>query len=146
MEHIPLVEPRVLVLVDRDSPGAVSNALGHLFEDFIGRLLGRYGYIEPRAENMRVTARGVEIDIRVHHRLTGHKAIVECKAYTSPVRGELLQQFYGTLSVARFEDPNLQGFFIALPRLTAEGQEQADLISERDSNFKLLTASSIIDI
>jgi hypothetical protein len=84
--------------------------LGHLFEDFIGKLLERYGYGEPRAENLRVTARGVEIDLQVRHRLTGSRAIAECKAYTSPVRGELLQQFYGTLTVARFDDPDTQGF------------------------------------
>ena len=146
MQSVTLADPRVLVLVDRDSPGAVSNALGHLFEDFIGKLLERYGYEEPRSENMRVTARGVEIDIKVRHRLTGHCAVAECKAYTSPVRGGLLQQFYGTLSVARFEDPDLQGFFIALPRLTPEGDEQAALILEHDNKFRVLTASTVSDI
>jgi hypothetical protein len=115
MQSISVAEPRVLVLVDRDSPGASSNAVGHLFEDFIGMLLERFGYGEPRAENLRVTARGVEIDLEVRHRLTGNRAIVECKAYTSPVRGEFLQQFYGTLTVARFDDRDTQGFFIALP-------------------------------
>lgn len=146
MQSISVAEPRVLVLVDRDSPGASSNAVGHLFEDFIGKLLERFGYGEPRAENLRVTARGVEIDLEVRHRLTGNRAIAECKAYTSPVRGEFLQQFYGTLTVARFDDPDTQGFFIALPRLTAEGQEQAALITERDNKFRLLTASTVVDI
>lgn len=93
-----------------------------------------------------MTARGVEIDLEVRHRLTGNRAIAECKAYTSPVRGEFLQQFYGTLTVARFDDPDTQGFFIALPRLTAEGHEQAALITERDNKFRLLTASTVVGI
>jgi hypothetical protein len=65
---------------------------------------------------------------------------------TCPVRGEFLQQFYGTLTVARFDDPDTQGFFIALPRLTAEGHEQARLITERDNKFRLLTASTVVDV
>ena len=138
MQTISLAGPRVLVVVDGDSPGAVSNAIGHLFEDFMARLLELYGYGQPRPENLRVTARGVEIDLEVRHRLTGSKrAIAECKAYTSPVRGELLQQFYGTLTVARFDDPDTQGLFIALPRLTAEGHEQAKVIAARDQQIPI---------
>jgi hypothetical protein len=145
MDIIPLVDPRVLVLVEGDSAGAVANKAGHLFEDFIGRLLARYGYEEPRAGNVRVTARGIELDLSVRHRLTGHRAIVECKAYSSPVRSAELEAFYGKLTVARFADPDAHGYFVALPRLTAEGTEQAAHIMERDNRFKALNASDVVD-
>src|ERR1035437_1917097 len=116
MNTIQVSDPRVLILAEGDSPGAVSYAAGHLFEDFVGRLLERYGYAEPRTDTLRVTARGVELDVRVRHKLTGHRAIAECKAYSSAVPVEQLAAFYGKLTVARFNDPDTLGFFIALPR------------------------------
>jgi hypothetical protein len=145
MQRIPLVDPRVLVLVEGESSGAIANATGHLFEDFVGRLLERYGYHEPHAENVRVTARGIELDLSVRHRLTGQRAIAECKAYTSPVRGEALEAFYGKLTVARFDDADTQGFFVALPRLTAEATEQASHIMDRDNKFRVLVAQDVVD-
>lgn len=145
MERIQVVDPRVLVLVEGESSGAIANATGHLFEDFVGRLLERYGYHEPRAENVRVTARGIELDLSVRHQLTGHRAITECKAYTSPVRAEALAAFYGKLTVARFDDADTQGFFVALPRLTAEAAEQASHIMGRDNKFRFLIAQDVVD-
>ena len=145
MDLIPFVEPRVLVLVEGDSQGAIAHATGHLFEDFIGRLLGCYGYHEPRAENIRVTARGIELDLEVRHQLTGQRAIAERKAYSSPVPSAALEAFYGKLNVARFDDSETQGFFVALPRLTAEATEQARHIMDRDNKFKLLVAQDVVD-
>jgi hypothetical protein len=145
MNTIQVSDPRVLILAEGDSPGAVSYAAGHLFEDFVGRLLERYGYSEPRTDNLRVTARGIELDLQVRHKLTGHPAIAECKAYSNAVAGEQLAAFYGKLTVARFNEPDTQGFFVALPRLTAEATEQSKHIMSRDPRFKSLIAQDVVD-
>jgi hypothetical protein len=58
----------------------------------------------------------------------------------------MLQQFYGKLTVARFDDADTQGFFVALPRLTAEGHEQASHIMSRDNKFKVMTAHDVVDV
>ncbi|MGJ5819931.1 nSTAND1 domain-containing NTPase [Paludibaculum fermentans] len=145
MNIIQVSDPRVLILAEGDSPGAVSHAAGHLFEDFVGRLLERYGYSEPRTDNLRVTARGIELDLQVRHKLTGHPAIVECKAYSNAVAAEQVAAFYGKLSVARFNEPDTQGFFVALPRLTGEATEQSKHIMNRDLRFKSLIAQDVVD-
>lgn len=145
MNTVPVVDPRVLILVDFDSPGANSNAAGHLFEDFVGRLLERYGYAEPRTDSLRVTMRGVELDVRVRHKLTGNRAIAECKAYTNAVSADQLAAFYGKLAVARFDEPDIQGFFIALPRLTGDASEQSKHIEGSDGHFKALIAQDVVD-
>jgi hypothetical protein len=92
-----------------------------------------------------VTARGVELDVRVRHKLTGHPAIAECKAYSNAVSVEQLAAFYGKLAVARFNEPNTQGFFLALPRLTAEATEQSRHIEGRDPHFRSLIAQDVVD-
>ncbi len=100
MQPIPVTDARVLVLVE-DEGGRGSNAAGHLFEDFVARLMSLYGYQEPTTRDLRTTSRGIELDITLRHGMASHKAIAECKAYSSPVRSELLVQFYGTLMVLR---------------------------------------------
>ena len=135
MENIPPQEPRVLVLADGDSPAAVANARGHLFEEFTGRIMERYGFQEPRRDRLNVTANGIELDLSVRHRLTRQPALVECKAYSSPVRAHMLSSFYGKLIVQRFNEPETHGFFVALPRLVPEGQEQARAIASSDTKF-----------
>src|SRR5262249_39905583 len=140
-----VVEPQIVVLVDADSDGARANAVGHLFEDFIGRLLALYGYTDPRTDDLHVTVRGIELDITARHQLAGHNTIVQCKAYTSTVKGSFLQQFVGRLTMLRLDDPEAHGFFIAIPRLVAEAQEQARYVMERDRHFKVLNSYDVVD-
>ena len=135
----------MLILAEGESTGAKSYASGHLFEDFVARLLARYGYQEPRADNIRVTARGIELDLKVRHKLTGQSAVAECKAYSTAIPSEQLEAFYGKLSVARFAEPDVQGFFVALPRFTAEATEQARHIASRDAQFKTLISQDVVD-
>ena len=44
---VAVADPVVLVLADGPSRAAVSNAKGHLFEQFVAQLLHTYGYDEP---------------------------------------------------------------------------------------------------
>jgi hypothetical protein len=144
LESLAISDPIVLVLADGATPAAVNNAKGRLFERFVAHLLHAYGYEAPETENLDVTADGIEIDIVANHRLTRQPAIVECKAYSSPVKAALLGTFHSKLVVRRYADPNTHGYFVALPRLTSQGKEQADLISQNDSAFTVLTANGVI--
>lgn len=139
-------DPIVLVLAEGPSTAAVSNAKGHLFEKFVARLLNIFGYNEPTQEKLNVTAEGIELDVVAVHEMNGQQAVAECKAYSSPVAAEKLDAFYGKLATRRFSAPNTQGYFVALPRLTPPGQEQASRIQANDPAFKVLTATGVVEL
>ncbi|MEV0950472.1 restriction endonuclease [Promicromonospora sp. NPDC050249] len=140
-------DPLVIVLAHGDSQSAVNNAKGHLFEDFIARVLSTYGYEEPKRENLNVSESGVELDVVVRHTLDGAEAIVECKAYSSAVSAEKLSAFYGKLAARRLDSPGeLRGLFVAIPRLTSDGAEKARKIQEGDQRFRSLNAVTIWDL
>jgi hypothetical protein len=144
LQVLALSDPVVLVLAEGDTPATVNNARGHLFERFVARLLQAYGYEAPTAERLNVSADGIELDVSVTHRLTGQPAIAECKAYSSPVKAGMLGTFHSKLVVSRFTRPTMHGFFVALPRLTSQGLEQAQLINAHDSGFTVLTATGVV--
>lgn len=131
---------QVLVLPDLDSKGGK----GGLFERFIARHLAeQYGFQSPTSSNLNVTSEGIELDITARHKLTGGQAIAECKAYNRNVKAAELAAFYGKLTIERFEDANAFGLMVALPRLTADGEEKAREIEAKDSAFKYLSANDI---
>jgi hypothetical protein len=136
--------PVVLVLAEGKTLQERSNARGHLFESFIARLLSAYGFSDPSTKNLNVTANGIELDVVATHKLTGERAVVECKAYTTNVRVDALSAFYGDLSVLRLEDPAVFGWFVAIPGLTSEGAEQAKHIESHDSKFRLMIAEDVV--
>lgn len=130
----------VLVLPDPDSKGGK----GGLFERFIARHLAeQYGFESPTSSNLNVTSDGIELDVTARHKLTGGQAIAECKAYNRSVKAAELAAFYGKLTIERFEDASAFGLMVALPRLTADGEEKAREIEARDSAFKYLSANDI---
>jgi hypothetical protein len=135
MKTLVLNDPQVLVLAEGDTPSAIANSRGHLFERFVARLLANFGFEEPRVENLNVTAEGIELDVAVNHQLTQQPAIVECKAYSAPVSAEKLDAFFGKLNVRRFRAAETHGFFFAIPRLTQPGLEQAKAIAQEDTKF-----------
>lgn len=139
-------DPMILILADGDSQGAISNAKGHLFEDFLAQVLHNSGYEKPRRENLNVTSNGVELDISLRHAVDQTTTVAECKAYTAPVRAEQLAAFYGKLCIKRMTEPDLRGLFVAIPRLTADGHEQAAQIGASDKSFRVLTAATIWDL
>jgi hypothetical protein len=143
---LTLADPIVLVLANGDTPSAISNARGHLFETFVAHLLHTFGYNKPRTDRLNEVSAGIELDVSADHELTKQPAVVECKAYTSPVTAALLGTFHSKLVTRRYREPTTQGFFVAIPRLTANAKEQADLISGHDPGFTVLTAQSIVDL
>ncbi|MCW2904178.1 MAG: hypothetical protein JWO67_6443 [Streptosporangiaceae bacterium] len=143
---LTVADPVVLVLAQGDTPAAISNARGHLFEAFVARLLHTYGYSDPTTERLNVIADGIELDVVASHEMSGQGAIAECKAYTSPVPASMLGTFHSKLITHRYETPSAQGFFVAIPRLTANGHEYARKISTHDRGFHILTAGDIADL
>jgi hypothetical protein len=146
VENVVVRDPLVLVIADGDSPGAISHARGHLFEQFMANVLHLLGYEKPTTRSLNVTSSGVELDLAVRHELDQIDALAECKAYTSPVKSEQLAAFYGKLSAARLVEGDTRGLFVAMPRLTGDGHELADRISAADKAFRLITAIDLWDI
>ncbi len=141
-----LSDPVVLVLADGETQSAENNARGHLFESFVAQLLHVYGYNKPTRQRLNVSREGIELDITAIHELTAYDAMAECKAHTSPINAAMLGNFHSKLITTRYKAPDTHGFFVALPRLTTNGQEQANLIAAHDSKFKVLTASHVVEL
>ena len=133
----------LLVLAEGDSPGAIAHARGHLFEVFVAKLLESYGYHKPTQSRVNVNSNGIELDIVTHTRLEDRVAIVECKAYTQAVAAKELTNFYGKLTVKRFESSDALGLIVVVPSLTADGQEFAKSIAAKDKNFRYMDSQDI---
>ena len=137
-------DPQVLVLVDADNPGQANYRRGHLFEEFMARVMELYGYSEPHTTNLNVAADGVEIDIELKGALSGEPAMAECKAYSKPIVASQLTSFYGKLALRRFEDPHIRGYFVAIPRLTPDADNVAKKYQKADSKFRVLNALDLV--
>ena len=113
---------------------------------FFAKVLEGYGYVSPTSSHVNVTSDGIEIDVAVSHKLTNRLAIAECKAYANNVAAKELTSFYGKLGAQRLtSDSGCDGFFVSLPRLTAQGEEQARAIAERDKSFFYLNSNDIVE-
>lgn len=133
-------DTKVIVLPDDGEP----TTEGALFERFVGKLLAEsYGFDQPTTQSLNVTADGIELDVVANHRLTGGKAIAECKAYTRPVKAAELAAFYGKVAADRLDGNQTFGVMFALPRLTADGGEKAREIASKDGNFRYLSADDL---
>lgn len=139
---LAIPDPQVLVLAEGATDSTIANARGHLFERLLALLLTRYGYEDPVRNRLNVTSQGIELDVTATHGLTRRPAIAECKAYSSPVPAGKLEEFYGKLASRRFAVPDTHGFFVAIPRLTPQGAEQAEVFSGNDPNFTLINYGS----
>lgn len=136
---------QVQVVVVATKAGS-SDRQGALFEAFVARLLAQLGYEASTSSNLNVTSNGIELDVRTSHRLTHAPLIAECKAYSSNVPASTLDSFYGKLRVERFARDDTEGLFVAVPRLTANGEEQAALIEKNETRFRYLNADGIVTL
>ncbi|MGW1504733.1 nSTAND1 domain-containing NTPase [Streptomyces mirabilis] len=147
MERLAVQDHQVLVLAAGDTVAARSNAKGHLFENFVALLLHEYGYEAPTTSNLNVHSDGIEIDIAATNVITHQAAVVECKAYTSNVRAQACTSFLGKLQLARYEgDPNVFGYFFAMPRLVAEGEEVARKAMANDKLFRYFNVTDVVEL
>src|SRR5680860_1804180 len=100
MRLMAVQDTKVLVLSDDGEP----RTKGALFERFIAKLLAdHYGFDQPTTQSINVTADGIELDVVATQKLTGGKAIAECKAYTRTVKAAELAAFYGKLAADRLD-------------------------------------------
>jgi hypothetical protein len=136
-------DPQVLVLAAGDSIGAQNQAKGNLFEQFIGRLFAAYGYEEPTRERFNVSENGLELDLVIRHKLSGEPAVIECKAYSNPVRAHLVSSFFGRYVAKQRRESALRGYFVALPRLVPDGAEFARSV-EDDDRFTVMIAHDVL--
>lgn len=146
MDQVSVDDPQILVLAPGDTKSSIANSRGHLFEEFVAQILHSYGYEKPTTSHLNVTSDGIELDVVATHRLSGAKAIAECKAYSTNVHAQAVTSFYGKLGMERYDSPNCHGFFFALPRLTAQGVEQAKKMTERDPHFTYVDSVRVAHI
>lgn len=143
MDRLTVQDPVLVVLAAGDTQSAINNARGHLFERFIAQLLHEYGYDQSSESDLNITSEGIEIDLTTVHSFSSHQAIVEGKAHTSNVRARVLTDFYGELTLHRFDQPDAHGYLFVTPRLVPEGEEQARKAMSRDSKFQLIASKSV---
>ncbi|WP_170191995.1 nSTAND1 domain-containing NTPase [Saccharothrix syringae] len=146
MDQITVDTAAVVVLAEGTSTSEISNKRGHLFEKFIAKLLATQGYSDPHPENLNPTSEGIELDVRARNIVTGEQLICECKAYSSNVRVPPLMTFIGKFSLAQAKDKQTKGLFIALPRLTPEAKEQAELAEATFPGFRYLGSYEICEL
>ena len=128
------------------SLGAINHKKGHLFEKFIVRILEFDGYADPTPANLNVTSQGIELDVSTNHRLTGHRLIAECKAYSTNLKAKDLTNFYGKLAAERFGDKDTVGLFVAIPGLVGPAEEKLKQFRENDSNFMCWRSKEVFEI
>lgn len=139
-------DPIFIFLTTEDTQGGHSNRKGHLFEMLMVHVMHSLGYAKPTTQHLNVKADGIELDISTQHEMNRSSAIAECKAYTTNVAAEKVSAFYGKLMVQRFADPNVDGFFFAIPRLTADADAFVKEAQARDVKFQVFTAQSIFEL
>lgn len=143
---LSLNDPRVLIVAPGTTPSAQATARGHLFERFVAHLFEKLGCITPTTEQLNVRADGFEIDLSTQLKLTKESVLAECKAYSSPLASHELNAFYGKLSTKRLAAPTVHGYFVAIPRLTSEGDTLAKTISVSDSRFHYYNSVKVYEI
>lgn len=99
MDRIAVETTAVVVLADGASEGSINRTKGHPFEAFLAKVLATQGYESPRTENLNVTKEGVEVDVTALHRVTRHRIVCECKAYSANVGVPALVGFIGKLAL-----------------------------------------------
>ncbi len=146
VERIAVETTQVLVLADGENVSAVANKRGHLFEQFVAQLLSTLGYEDAESSSLNVTSEGIELDVSARAVVTRQGLLAECKTYSSNVSAAMLTSFVGKYAVKHASDPQLAGIFVALPRLTAQGEEQAEATHKAFPLFRYLASRQITEL
>lgn len=88
-----------------------SNQTGDLFARLMADVFVAMGYEQPR---LNIHKSGREVDIFANHRLEHRSAIGECKATSTPIGGDDINKFVGTLDAERRGRVGVTGYFISL--------------------------------
>ena len=82
----------------------------------------------------------------VRHRLTGQRAIVECKCYSTPVKAPAVTSFFGKLAKETLCDKAIHGFLIVTPRLSPDADEFVREVQKYNTSLTVLTSRNIVDL
>lgn len=143
---LDIAAPQIVIIAEGDNAGVQAHARGHLFERFIALVFEAFGCEPPTKSTVNVRQSGYEVDIAARLTLTREAAIAECKAYSSFLPLSAVSNFYGKLGAERLDEPSMHGWFVAVPGLTAEGNEFVRKLEAKDKRFKLVTATQIYDL
>ncbi|MDA8600984.1 restriction endonuclease [Burkholderiaceae bacterium] len=146
LPSLDISAPQIIIVADGETPSGQATARGHLFERFVARLFEAHGCAAPSKSTMNVRQSGYEVDIKTNFTLSREPAIAECKAYSAVLPLSALSNFYGKLTVERFDNPNMHGWFVAVPGMTADGHELARKLEANDKLFRLVTATEIYQL
>jgi conflict system STAND superfamily ATPase/restriction endonuclease len=146
INRVHIQDPSILVLAAGDSPAAMNNAKGHLFEKFVGKLMENFGFDEVTESDVNVSADGIELDLSVKHSMMNKGAVIECKAYSNNVKSGAFTSLYGKLAIARMDAPDMQGYLFALPKLVPQGEELVRKAQTGDSSFQYINSNALLKI
>lgn len=146
MSATTIQDPAFIFLTSEETQSGKSNAKGHLFEKLMTHVMHSLGYEDPTTDNVNVKADGIELDISTTHEMNNSNAIAECKAYSTNVSAEKLSAFYGKLAMQRYSESNLDGFFFAIPNITADAQDFVRTIQKSDQRFQVFNATKVFDL
>lgn len=135
--------PQIVIVAAGETPNHQANARGHLFEKFVARVLEAYGCESPSSSTVNVRQNGYEVDISTKFVLSREVAIAECKAYSSALAIPAISAFYGKVGTERLDHPATHGWFFAIPGLTADAQQLARKLEEKDKRFRSVNATEI---
>ncbi len=105
---------RIRVVATGQTGSQQANARGKLFERIVAKVLTHYGY-EITEHNLNINLAGMELDIHGQTTITGLPFYAECKCYSSDVRAEKLQTFFGKYMTQWLAEKRCQELFVALP-------------------------------
>jgi len=130
-----ITPPQLIVLAHGDTDGQRNHKRGHLFEVSVAQLLEKNGFEKPTRSNVNVKSYGIELDVVTRAITTGRKLLVECKAYNGNVPARELFAFRGKMELERYDDPDTDGLFVALPALTQDGVGAFKQFQRHDAAF-----------
>lgn len=146
MPTLDISAPQIVIVAAGESPNHQANARGHLFEKFVARILEAYGCESPSTSTVNVRQNGYEVDISTKFVLSREAAIAECKAYSSALSIPAISAFYGKVNTERLDYPATHGWFFAIPGLTADAQQLARKLEEKDKRFRSVNAAEIYQL
>ncbi len=115
---------------------------GRILEDLTREILKQQQY--EVQQTIRVT--GMEIDVWAKHKITGQKIIVECKAWDSPLPGEVISKLLGNVGLRNAS----AGWLITTGPLSKDAKgivsEWEDESNQKRNLLAFYTKDRIIDL
>jgi NACHT domain/Restriction endonuclease len=118
------------------------NKRGDLFGRLMAALFLALGYDKAR---LNIHKSGREIDVEAQHRTEARRVIAECKATSTPIGGDDVNKFVGSLDAEKRKRKHVQteGYFISLSGFTETAVEQEKDLGDR--RVVLLDSNRVVE-